>query len=161
MIKCCVFSTLMHDVCLLCCADRHQQIYNITLSTTEQSRIQINIQTRIRDQDSELKKHRQMDLTWLERSALIWLYFCPKVFPNVTSRLERFERVAVTGGIAVTSIQKWLNASEKSARKFTPQWFHVVQSMTWKDVKAYFPKRWVNKRSNMRDDMHVKNEINP
>ena len=97
------------------------------------------------------------DLSWLSRSCLIWLYFCPGFMSHLKPGLERFKHVGYAGGVAASSIQKWVAKS----RKFTPKWFNIVNSMTWKDVKTFFPKRWVNKRAHLRDDMNVKSQIQP
>ena len=145
-------------MCVCTRAERHEQIYNIVVSATENSRVNVQIQTRIREESTQLLSHRQSDLTWLERSALIWLYFCPKVFPNV-SGVERFERVAVSGGVAAATIQQWVCRSHSNTMKFTPLWYNVVEAMTWKDVRKYFAKRWVSKRAHLDDELNVKKQI--
>lgn len=97
------------------------------------------------------------DLSWLERSCLIWLYFCRSFMPHLKPDMERFKHVGYAGGVQVSSMQKWLGKN----RKFTPKWFHIVNSMTWKNVKAFFPKRWVSKRAHLADDLDVKRELQP
>ena len=77
--------------------------------------------------------------------------------------LERFKLVAATGGVSAISVQRWLSRS-RSPQNVTPyihKWFDIVFSMTWKDVKKFFPKSWVKQRGHISDDVHVKVEIQP
>ena len=107
-----------------------------------------------------LKTKQSSDLTWLERSALIWLYLCPEAFSHL-SGAERLKRVATSGGVSWETLKKWVNLSPKKATVFTPKWYNIVKSMKWVDVKKFFPKRWASKLGHLKLNLTVKAHLSP
>lgn len=109
---------------------------------------------------SELVSHQRKYLTWHQRSALIWLYLCPQMFPTEKG-LERLKRVAVAGGVDLSAIKKWVCKKAGNARQNVPKWYNIVKNMTWDNVRKFFPKRWQNKRSHIPAELDVKQYLVP
>ena len=109
---------------------------------------------------TSLKRHQRISLTWLERSALIWLFLCPQIYPECSGR-KRLERIATAGGIHWSVLKKWLAKSGKKSDEFVHKWFHIVRNMTWKDVKVFFPRRWIAKRGVINEQLGVKEQLQP
>ena len=109
---------------------------------------------------SKMKGHTVTSLSWLERSALIWVFLCPSVYPNL-SGAKRLQKISDVGGVEVTTIRKWTARSNDNAWTYVHKWYHIVKSMVWKDVKYYFPNHWVIQHAPLQDDAHVRCQLRP
>ena len=136
-------------------ADRHLQIYSMSMGNNSKD-VQGEISRSLQER-TPMNAKTLPELSWLERSALIWLFFCPKFHSHLKPGLDRYKIVGAAGGVTASSVQKWV---VKNSR-FSKLWYHMVKAMTWKDVKTYFPKKWVAKRALIPDDLHVQTEIKP
>ena len=161
-----IVNGIISDACDSALANNKQANKRHVVTSNKQSVLNINVNIQINtvaeppQTKSKLNGHARESLSWLERSALIWLYLCPRIFPH-SMGIERFQKVALVGGCHYGVVKKWLCRREVNARKYTPKWFNIVQNMTWRDVKKFFPRRWVSKQAPMADDTHVRQQMQP
>ncbi len=111
-------------------------------------------------QQASLKSRQIMTLTWLERSALIWLFLCPQIYPGYKGS-KRLQRVATAGGIHFAALKKWVAKKGKYSKKFVHKWFHIVANMTWKDVKIFFPTQFTATFGAINEELGVQEQLLP
>ena len=120
--------------------------------------VNTNVQKHI--QSTSLRGHQRTSLTWLERAALIWLFLCPRIYPKCDGR-KRLERISTVGGVHWSVLKKWIAKSGGKSDEFVHKWYHIVLNMTWKDVKVFFPRRWIAKRGAINEELDVKAQLQP
>ena len=65
------------------------------------------------------------------------------------------------GRNTLVSVKKMAYKEWEKSDEFVHKWFHIVRNMTWKDVKVFFPRRWIAKRGVINEQLDVKEQLQP